>query len=319
MIHVREISAFTSDPSGGNPAGVVTRGAENLAARQMQAIAREMNLSETSFLLPPRRPGADVGIRWFTPTQEVSLCGHATVAAFHAAAEDGDWGLAGPGTHRIRLETLSGLLPIEVITKPGLPARIRMGLPDPEPVPFGEIAPFLEAAGLRADQLDAGLPALRSGMYVLLAVRRLESLRDVRPDMSALAAAVAELGGPDGVILSCLETLEPSSAVHIRMFAPGAGIDEDPVTGSAQAPVAGWLARIGFFSRKDAGREGRFREAGAGRVAYTAEQGDFLGRRGRVDVDLTLAGGRDAASARDVVISGRAVTVRELEMRIPRA
>jgi len=312
-IGMRQVAAFTGDPRAGNLAGVVTQGGETLAESQMQALAREMNLSETAFLLASKTPGADCRIRWFTPSQEVNLCGHATVASFHAAAEEGSWGLSSTGAHRIRVETLSGILPIEVDKPAGGTARVRMGLPDPEPEPLGDLAPFLDAAGLKPDQLAASQPAFRSGMYVLLALRRLADLRAVKPDMRAVAEAVASLSRPDGLILATLDTIESSSAVHLRMFAPGAGVDEDPVTGSAQGPVAGWLAAGGFFSETRSESSGRFTRTAGGRAGYVAEQGDIIGRPGRIGVELNL----DEDKARDVVISGRAVTVWSRSMRVP--
>ena len=118
-ISIRQVDAFTTEPLSGNAAGVVTRGGESLSNAQMQAIAREMNVAETAFLLPPSNQSADLRIRWFTPGMEVPLCGHATIASFHAAAEEGSWGLAADGVHRLRLESLSGVLPIEVTKNAG--------------------------------------------------------------------------------------------------------------------------------------------------------------------------------------------------------
>lgn len=315
-VRVKEVAAFTEDPRGGNLAGVVTAGGEKLSEIQMQAIARDVGHSETAFLLPPSAPGADIRIRWFTPSQEVGLCGHATVAAFHAAAEERSWGLGEPGTHRARAETLSGILPVDVIVAPGRPALIRMGLPDCAMEEISDPAPLVAAAGLRHEQLASPPAALRGGMYALLALRRLADLHAVRPRMREVAAALDLLGGPDGLILSCLETLEPASAVHLRMFAPGAGVAEDPVTGSAQGPVAGWLAMIGFFA--GSGRGSRFRDLGGGRLAFVSEQGDVMGRRGRIGVELTAGSGHGSgAAARDVVISGSAVTVAEEDRLLP--
>jgi PhzF family phenazine biosynthesis protein len=116
-ISVKQVDAFTEIPLTGNPAGVVLK-ADGLSDRQMQMIAREMSVPETAFILPPSIPGADLRIRWFTPTVEVPLCGHATVASFHALAEDNMYGMELPGSYTFRLETKSGILPVEVTKNP---------------------------------------------------------------------------------------------------------------------------------------------------------------------------------------------------------
>ncbi len=316
-IPIRLVDAFTTAPMSGNQAGVVTRGGEKLTEAQMMAIAREMNVSETAFLLPASHPGADLRIRWFTPTVEVPLCGHATVASFHCAAEEGSWGLGAPGVHRLRLETLSGVLPIEVTKRVGEPSVVRMGLPDPVVEGWLDPSPAVRALGLDAADLAAGLPAIRCGFYALLPLAGLESMRSIRPNMPAIREVTASLGG-DGLIVAGLETFDPGSAVHVRMFAPGAGVDEDPVTGSAEGPVAGWLARIGYFAEpgSDPAR-GRARRLPGGRFAYTAEQGDLIGRRGRIDVELSVVNEGDRALARGVSILGRAVTVMRGTIVVP--
>jgi trans-2,3-dihydro-3-hydroxyanthranilate isomerase len=302
-LEIRTVDAFTDRPFGGNAAGVVTRGGENLDDARMQALAREMNLSETAFLLPATRADADLRIRWFTPGTEVPLCGHATIAAFHAAAEEGSWGLDRDGTHVRRLECLSGVLRVTVEKESGRPPRVTMALPDPVIEPWEDTAPACEALRLARPDLASGLPAARCGFYLLLPLSGLDAMRAVAPDLRAIAALTLLHGG-DGLILVSLETIDPESAVHVRMFAPAAAVDEDPVTGSAQSPVAGWLALTGFFS----GREGRYRRVSSARVAYTAEQGDLMGRPGRIEVGLDV-GDADPAAARDITISGRAVTM----------
>jgi trans-2,3-dihydro-3-hydroxyanthranilate isomerase len=128
-ITIKHIDAFTDAPMQGNPAGVVLHG-DGLTDPMMQGIAAEMALSETAFLLPPTATGADVRLRWFTPVNEVPLCGHATVATFHAVAEER---LQGTGDHprkTLRVETRSGILPV-TIDRGGSGTTIHFGLPLP--------------------------------------------------------------------------------------------------------------------------------------------------------------------------------------------
>jgi len=328
-IQIRQVDAFTTTPMSGNPAGVVTRGGEVLTDGQMQMVAREMNVAETAFLLPPTKPGADVRIRWFTPEVEVPLCGHATIASFHSAAEEGAWGLSREGVHSLRMECLSGILPIEVTKRAGESATIRMGLPDPELREWSDTESVRRALGLPDEGLSRSHPCLLGRFFAVIPVRSLNTLRALSPDMVALRK-VKLTGGADGVIVVCLETIDPLSAVHVRMFAPAAGVPEDPVTGSAEAPVAGWLARIGFFDRKNsvvAGSESpdkvptgplaRVLEIAPGRYAYTAEQGDLIGRRGRIEVELSAVQEAGGTTVREVSILGRAVTVLKGTILVP--
>jgi PhzF family phenazine biosynthesis protein len=190
-----------------------------------------------------------------------------------------------------------------------------MGLPDPAVEDWADPSPAFAALGLPAGAAAPGLPAVRCGFYSLVPVRGLAALHGIRPDLKSVAAVTASQGG-DGLIVVSLETVEPSSAVHVRMFAPAAGVDEDPVTGSAQGAVAGWLARIGYLGGGPP-VPARVRGLPGGRVAYTAEQGDVLSRPGRIDVELTVdetAAG--SPRARDVAIIGRAVTVMEGTIRV---
>ncbi|TDI14446.1 MAG: PhzF family phenazine biosynthesis protein [Acidobacteria bacterium] len=112
-VAVQQLDAFTDRSFAGNPAAVVSQ-ADGLTAEQMQAVAREMNLSETVFVQQATDPEADLQIRWFTPTTEVDLCGHATIACFHALARGGLHGLGDPGDHQLQVQTRSGTLPVRV-------------------------------------------------------------------------------------------------------------------------------------------------------------------------------------------------------------
>lgn len=327
---IARVDAFTAVAFQGNPAGVVTRGGEDLSDAQMLSIAREMNVSETAFLLPASKPGADLRIRWFTPAVEVSLCGHATIASFHVAAEEGSWGLAGEGTRRLRVETRAGILPVEVDLRPGAPALVRMGLPDPHVTEWQDTGAVRAALGLATDAVAREAPPIQCGEYVLLPVGHLRALKDLKPDVTALRR-IPLPGGADGVIVVTTHTTEPLSAVHLRMFAPAAGLAEDPGTGSAQGPVAAWLARAGYFSGAAGSRAGtagggddeptrpirKFHRAAGGRIGYTAEQGDFLGRRCRIEVELDANLGAAPPSVKNISIHGTAVTVLTGRIRIP--
>ena len=284
-----QVDAFTDVPYRGNPAAVVLEPGD-LTEQQMQLLAREMNLSETAYLLPPSSSAGDLRLRWFTPAAEVDLCGHATVATFHAGLEEGR---LTPGSYR--LECRSGILDIGLARGADGRALVTMALP----VPILEGC-FLDrghvagALGIPAQDLSDTLPMERTGEWVVVPVSGLEVLRRMEPDFKALGSILRQ-GGLGSAVVLTRETIEPSSGVHLRMFAPGFGIDEDPVTGSAQGPVAVYLAKHGLLAAHQAGKEAR----------YIAEQGDIIGRPGRIGVRVAFADGRPAA----ITIEGRAVTI----------
>ena len=282
------VDAFTARPFSGNPAAVVLEPGD-LSDTAMQAIAREMNLSETAFLLPPTRSDADLKVRWFTPASEIDLCGHATVATFHAAVESRR---LDPGAYR--MECRSGILPVEVRREGAGSAIVTMGLPVPDLRVLSLGAEELLAAlRLHRRQLASGLPLMIAGDCWLVPMADLTALHAVSPDFPALADLVIA-GRHGNAILLTTQTVEPDSAVHVRMFAPAFGINEDPVTGMAQGPVAAYLAAQGLFAA-----------AADGDTVYKAEQGDILSRPGRISTTVTWRAGAVAA----IRITGRAVTV----------
>ena len=222
----------------------------------MRHVAAEMNLSETAFLVP-----CDDGfrLRWFTPTVEVDLCGHATLAGAHVLWEEGHLAAGAVA----RFHTRSGLL---------LAARrgewIELDFPATPPEPAAAPAGLAEALGIRAVWTG------RSRFDYLVEAESAAVVREMRPDFTALARAEAR-----GVIVTSGADAPPYDFVS-RFFAPAAGIDEDPVTGSAHCALAPfWGARLG-------------------KTEMTAYQASA---RGGV-VKVRLAGDR-------VILGGQAVTV----------
>jgi PhzF family phenazine biosynthesis protein len=179
-------------------------------------------------------------------------------------------------------------------------AQIEFELPVPEFRPFASApARVLKALGVPSEALDHGLPIVAEN-YLYLPVRRLQELAAIRPDYVALADACSEVGVL-GVSVLTLEAIEPSSAVHSRFFAPGLGVNEDPVTGSANGPLGVYLQRFVV----PLGRPLASTTLADGRLVYVGEQGDEVQRPGRVAIRLALEG----STVRRVWIVGRAVTV----------
>jgi PhzF family phenazine biosynthesis protein len=285
-------NAFTEKPFEGNPAGVVTD-ASGLDERVMQRIARQLNLSETAFLIDPSDSGADVRLRWFTPTQEVQLCGHATIAAFVAAAERGLFEPSAAGERTLRVETGSGMLRIRVARRAGRP-HVFMQIPVPEldslEVDRSEFAGWWD---VEPELLDGG-PWLRNQIdYWFVPVRDLAGLRRLRLDTDRLAR---ELEDEDAAFtFYTSETEEAGSDWHLRFFAPFHGVPEDPVTGSAQGP----MGAIHLQHRVEDGADGAFE--------FVGEQGDHMRRAGRVAVRVW----RERGAIQDLEIAGTAVKMLE--------
>jgi PhzF family phenazine biosynthesis protein len=295
---LKHVNAFTGEAFAGNPAGVLLD-ARGLTRDRMQAIAREMNLSETAFILPPTVRSADLQIRWFTPAVEVPLCGHATIASFHALAEEGLYGMRRVGTYHFRLQTKSGVLAISV-EKTFSGTIVEFQLPIPRFQPHKKIPPaLLKGMKIRPGDVESRLPFV-SASYLYLPLRKLSTVRSLQPDYPRLLA-VSKATQTLGVCVFCLETVEQSSAVHSRFFAPAAGIAEDPVTGSANGPLGVYLYKYAIpadfpvpsFLMPD------------GRIEFIGEQGDEIKRRGRVKIRLSVSG----HGVKQVAIAGEAVTM----------
>lgn len=296
-VAIAQVDAFTRVPFCGNPAGVVLN-AEGLSEPEMRKIAAEMNVAETAFLTPTTRPEADYRLRWFTPSgKEVKFCGHATVATVHALVEAGR--VRPERTQRIVFDTLGGLLPVSIEQRDGIVAWLEPALPTV--LPFEEsLAPTLEALELPEGALAKWATAsLTSERDLLLPISGLGDLKSLSPDFSALKKVGSDLK-IRGFCLTTLETVERGSRTHSRFFAPNFGVAEDPVTGSVHASIPVWLWQSGVFS----GQEPIIR--------FQAEQGDLIGRPGRLQVELYLSGGRPSR----VRVGGSAVTVLSGAIRV---
>jgi trans-2,3-dihydro-3-hydroxyanthranilate isomerase len=294
-IPIRQVDAFTEVPLTGNPAGVVPQAA-GLTDQQMQTIAREMSVPETAFVLPPSLPGADLQIRWFTPQVEVPLCGHATIASFHALAEEGLYGMQSAGTYSFNLETKSGILPVTVEKSAG-GIDIFFGLIVPEFIRAGQYKlDIMRILNITLEEFENRMPIVVAN-YLYVPIRRLHTIFAMKPNYFAMSQFLSNRN-LSGLCVFTTETVDRGSSVHSRFFAPTMGINEDPVTGSANGPLGVFLFERGEI------------ETTGGTVSIIGEQGDAIGRRGRVTIRLEIQGTRVTS----VQIGGRAVTVLSGEM-----
>jgi PhzF family phenazine biosynthesis protein len=259
-IRITTADAFTDQAFAGNPAAVCLLDAPRSDA-WMQSVAREMNLAETAFLM---RAGDEFGLRWFTPTVEVDLCGHATLASAHVLWEEGHLDPASEA----RFHTRSGLL---IGTRQD--GWIALDFPTTPPAPI-EPPPDL-TRGL-------GVPikfVARTPFDYFVELESEPAVRKLTPDLGLLAGL-----GTRGVIVTS-RSANPGFDFVSRFFAPGAGVPEDPVTGSAHCALGPfWGERLGKASL----------------VGYQASA------RGGV-VRVTVRGDR-------VLLGGQAVTVLRAEL-----
>jgi len=219
---ITQVDAFTDEPFKGNPAGVCVLTAAR-TEEWMQAVAREMNLAETAFLVP-QADGYD--LRWFTPTVEVPLCGHATLASAHVLWETGQLPLDAQARFHTRC---SGVLIAQ--RRDGL---IELDLPA---MPVTEVAspPALVVDALGIEPVFSG----RTRDEYFFEVQDEATVRRVNPNISLLKQADLR-----GAIVTARASSDGYDFVS-RFFAPGAGIDEDPVTGAAHCALGPyWQARL---------------------------------------------------------------------------
>ena len=258
-LRIVQVDAFADRPFTGNPAAVMPLEAW-LDDATLQAIAAENNLAETAFVIPAAGD-ADYELRWFTPTSEVVMCGHATLTSGHVLLTDR------PDLDRLRFRTRqAGILEV---ARAGAGYALALPAWAPSPRPLPEIV-----AALEIDSASIVETLWHERRYGVVVLRDEAAVRACAPDFRALARV--------GDWLTIVTAPGDATAIVSRAFAPGAGIDEDPVTGSAHAVVVPyWAARLG-------------------RDSFTAFQASARGGR----LGCTLAGDR-------VVLEGACVTVIE--------
>jgi PhzF family phenazine biosynthesis protein len=304
-VRIYQVDTFTTEMFRGNPAGVVPD-ADGLSDEQMQKLARELNNSETAFVLSPTSGDHDVWLRFFTPTTEVSSCGHAAIAAHYIRALENEL-----DSSTVVHKTGAGLLPVEIVKEDG---GYRIVITQ-RPVEFGE--PFdapasreiMSAIGVDSADLDMRFPiqVVSTGdAKVLIGLREVRVLDSLRPDLARLTEISHRIDCIGHFAFTVVAQGKSDAAVDTgilargRMFAPAVGIPEDPVTGNANGPLGAYLVRHGFA------------EPSCGRFSFKAAQGEAMGRPGVVEVTVVCEGGEP----REVLVGGRAVIVFAAEVEL---
>lgn len=277
--NVYQVDAFTKEHFNGNSAAIVF--GYDLSEEEMKQIAKEMNLSETAFITSSDK--ADYKLRWFTPAVEVELCGHATIASLHYLTEREIIN----NNSSVTFETLSGI--INCRTENG---KYYMQIPIPKFEEFkGNLSGALNALGLNKNDLDSAYPPiLQNNGNLFIYVKSLDTIGNLKPNFNELVRISVEEKEFTEVTVFTTETKEKDNHVHLRFFAPYYGINEDPVTGSANGPLLMVLRKLGLVEQDTENKIFHF------------EQGDFVNCKGRINVTYSTA--KD-----ELFISGNAVTV----------
>ncbi|HEV7797098.1 MAG TPA: PhzF family phenazine biosynthesis protein [Pyrinomonadaceae bacterium] len=307
-----QLDVFTEEPFAGNSLAVFPEAA-GLTDEQMMKIAREMNLSETVFVLKPNTAAAPAKatgenndeertlefgnpvatnvpsvlrrLRIFTPAREIPFAGHPVVGSWNALSREGVVPLpeGGNGWTRIYHELGIGVLAVDIEFKDGAPVQVVMTqgrfqisgeIDDPQ-----EQAEIALALGVAIEDLDENLPiqVISTGLpFLAVPIRSLAGLRSCRVN-AALLAEIYQREGSTGCYPFSRETIEiGESRAHARLFAPADNIPEDPATGSAAGALGSYLVHHGAANV----------EPSDGRYRFVIEQGDFMHRRSRINIEV---------------------------------
>jgi len=286
-----QIDSFTKEKFTGNPAGVITN-ADGLTTDEMQQIARELNNSETAFIFSSNSHEYNVHIRFFTPTNEVPICGHATIAAHYARAIENKL-----PTSRIYQKTGAGILPVDIV-KENEDYKIVM---TQGRIEFGTIIDgrnkkdLISALNLSNNDLleNHEVQIVSTGhSKVMIGIKSIETLNKMSPNYDALSK-LSEVIKCNGYYVFTVNSQDSDILVHGRMFAPAIGINEDPVTGNANGPLGAYLVHHNFVNHNNS------------LLKFKAKQGEAIKRPGIIEVEVKI----EDKEPIEVKISGNAVII----------
>lgn len=293
-----QIDSFTKEKFSGNPAGVITN-ADGLSSDEMQKIARELNNSETAFIFSSNSSDYDVHIRFFTPTNEVPICGHATIAAHYARAIENKL-----ETSKVYHKTGAGILPVDIV-KENNDYKITM---TQGKIEFGHIIQgtnrekLLSAINISEDDLLESYPIqiVSTGhSKVMVGIKNIETLNKMNPNYDALSTLSGVINC-NGYYVFTVDSQDSDILVHGRMFAPAIGINEDPVTGNANGPLGAYLVHHKLVNHDNS------------LFKFKAKQGETIKRPGIIEVEVIIQNSEPV----EVKISGNAVTAFKSELLV---
>ncbi|MBI6871233.1 PhzF family isomerase [Clostridium aciditolerans] len=293
-----QIDSFTKEKFTGNPAGVITN-ADGLTDYEMQKIARELNNSETAFIFSSNSDEYDVHIRFFTPTNEVPICGHATIAAHYARAIEN-----GLDTSKVYHKTGAGILPVDIVKENG-DYKIVM---TQGKIEFGTIID-----GINKKELLAALNITKSDLLedyeiqivstghskVMVGIKSNETLNTIQPDFGKLSK-LSKVIKCNGYYVFTVNSQDSDILIHGRMFAPAIGINEDPVTGNANGPLGAYLVHHNLVKHNNS------------LFKFKAKQGEAIKRPGIIEVEVKIENEEPV----EVKVSGNAVIIFKSELSL---
>lgn len=248
-IRVYHVDAFTEEKFGGNTAGVVLD-AEKLTEKEMQSIAKELNLPESVFLLPSNKDDVDYRVKFFTPTEEINFCGHATVGVTWLLATE--FGLA-EKKEGIVLETNIGKVPVVWHKQNGKVIHVEMTQVTPKTQDLTmDLEELSQLVGVDIESIDLQHPiklANTGNWHLLVPVKHQSDIDKATPDLVKLGKHNKE----NNISTTHLYTFNTTEDydLYTRDFAPGVGIPEDPVTGAANGALAGFLYLEGILPQSE--------------------------------------------------------------------
>jgi PhzF family phenazine biosynthesis protein len=268
-IKIKRVTAFSETKNGGNPAGIVLE-SPYLSCDQMKYISKILKVSETAFVYPSKI--ADYKLRFFSPEVEVDLCGHATIATFFTLAVKGFF--SNCKVINVTQETKAGILPVEIyFNKIGLVQRVMMTLGNPKLLDINfDVLKIANSLNISIDKIDNLLPnqIASTGLFTLpICIDSFKTLKNIKPNFEKIKKICLKLS-VGSIHLFTFDTIESNSVYHARNFAPLYGINEDPVTGTANGSICYYLLKNKIIKDK----------------YLKCEQGDIIGRPGRVLVDI---------------------------------
>ena len=293
---VYQIDSFTKEKFMGNPAGVIIN-ADGLKDDEMKNIARELNNSETAFIFSSNSNEYDVHVRFFTPKNEVPICGHATIAAHYARAIENNL-----STSRIYQKTGAGILPVDIINENN-DYKIVM---TQGKIEFGNIIEgenkikLLEALNIKDTDLNekCKIQIVSTGhSKVMIGIKSIEILNNLKPDYNKLSK-LSEIINCNGYYIFTMDSEENDILIHGRMFAPAIGINEDPVTGNANGPLGAYLVHYNLVKHNNS------------IFKFKAKQGEDINRAGIIEIEVTIKDNEPS----EVKVSGNAVIVFKSEL-----
>lgn len=255
------VDVFSAKKYAGNQLAVFTDG-RLYSEAEMQQITREMNYSETTFIIPPANPDGSYRVRIFTQAREVPFAGHPTLGTAYIILTE----FIREKREKVVLDLPVGKIPVKIEYSGETPVRLTMRQNQPT---FGKtVAPAAIAAalGLREEEIDADYPAeeVSTGLpFLIVPLKNLAAIKRIRLDNAKCGELFAGLEA-DAVFCFSPETYAPENTLNARMLAYDLGVAEDPATGSASGCLVAYLLRYGYFGKKD--------------FAISIEQGYEIGR-----------------------------------------